>query len=297
MKKILYIILITTSLMFLVSCKDEKQVDIVTTSYVSYDIVNNITQGALDIENLVQPGVELHGFTPTSKQMVMVKKSKLFIYTSYEIDEWLNNNIKNVIGTNTTSFDMSLNIKYDKNDPHFWTNTLNYIDLVKSLKDILIHKYPGHKEKFELNANYYISELNYLDKQMLNTFVNGFDHKHNVYFSGHNALEAFQNRYNLNITSLSHTNKPDADLTLNQINDLLKEIQINNITYLFTEELSNNKVANTIKNEVFKKNGTTLILLELHSYHNITLEDFNNNVTYKVLLERNYANLQLVLGL
>ena len=116
-----------------------------------------------------------------------------------------------------------------------------------------------------------------------------------IYYAGHNAMRYFEERYQITIIALSNTNKPDADLTSQQITTLLNTIKENQTHYLFTEELKDPKVATTIKNELAKDNYE-LTLLELHGYQNVTKEDFDNSVSYLQLLERNFKNLKKALG-
>lgn len=293
MKKLLYFLFISLTSLLLISCTKQEKYDIVTSSYVTYDLVNNIVKDELSVGLIIKPGVEIHDYTPTSKQIISIKNSKLFVYTSYQIDEWLNNNVNSIISNNTDTFNLSENISHNTTDTHFWTDTLNEIELIEKLTIKLIELYPNNKTSFESNKNSYVSKLTKLHNEIIE-YLNTSTSIKPFYFSGHNALDAFANRYNLNIVSLQNTNKPDADLTLQQLNSIITEIIDNDVKSLFIEELSDNKAAHTIKNEM---NNIELVLLELHSYHNISVDEFNDNITYYDLLVRNFNNLKIALEL
>ena len=70
---------------------------------------------------------------------------------------------------------------------------------------------------------------------------------------------------------------------------LINKVKEDNIKYIFHIELSNQKIAETISRETNAK------ILELHSAHNISLEDFNKNITYVDIMKNNLNNLKEVL--
>ena len=145
------------------------------------------------------------------------------------------------------------------------------------------------------NKDYYKENARNYQEKLLKSHnelsLISLDENIQLFFAGHNALSPFSERYDIKINSLSNTNKPDAIFSLNQIIALLEEIKNNNIHFLFKEELSEAKIAKTIKKELESKNYK-LEILELHGYHNLTKQDFNNKVTYFDLLNRNIRNIK-----
>ena len=290
MKKIITIFTLLILSLGLVSCKNNKQSDIITSSYFQYDIVKNIVGNKLSYELLTPPGVEMHDFEPSSKQIIKIKKSQLFIFTSYKIDTWLNNDVEATFGK--INF-LNLQEKVDNDDFHYWTNTLTFLQSLTFVKDEIVKLDPTNESFYEKNyENYYNKILNLHNemKEKISSFNNN-----KIFFAGHNALQSFEQLYNLNITAISESNKPDSEIVSTQIKEMINNIKLNNAKYLFVEELSDLKVANTIKNELEKQNYN-ISLLELHSYHNLSKDDFNNNITYYNLLLRNFKNLSLALG-
>mgnify|MGYP001178158141 CR=1 FL=1 len=292
MKKITLSILLFFSL-FLVSCKKNQTFDIVTTSYFQYDIVNNIVVDKLSVDVLTKPGVDSHDFLPTSRQMSNIKNSSLFIFTSYEMDSWLNNNEQSVIGSNTNVINLSNHLNNTTDDLHYWTDPVLILSFINIIKDEIIKIDPFNKDFYLENANNYYHKISNVHKDLENLLSNYDNVK--LYFAGHNALKPFEERYNIEIVALSNTSKPDADLTISQIITLVDLIKENNVKYLFIEELKEPKVANKIKEELAKDNYD-LTLLVLHGYHNISKDDAKNNTTYYDLLLNNYQNIKMALG-
>src|SRR5690554_88311 len=292
MKKIVVILLFIFSLT-LVSCKNDTNFDIVTTTYFQYDIVSNIVKDKLSIDVLTKPGVDNHDFMPSSTQMANIKNSKLFLFTSYEVDSWLNDNASQIAGKETIVINLNDYNDVNINDLHYWTDPKLILDFINVVKDEIVKIDPDNKDFYVENATNYYNAINNVHLSMESYFNSKEDVT--IYFAGHNAMEYFEDRYKITIIALSNTNKPDADLTINQITSLLEVIKENSVHFLFTEELKEPKVATTIKNELAEDNYE-LTLLELHGYHNVTKEDFDNNVSYLQLLERNFNNIKMALG-
>lgn len=292
MKKIIVILLFIFSLT-LVSCKNDTNFDIVTTTYFQYDIVSNIVKDKLSIDVLTKPGVDNHDFLPSSTQMANIKNSKLFIFTSYEVDSWLNDNASQIAGKETIVINLNDYNDVNINDLHYWTDPKLILDFINVVKDEIVKIDPDNKDFYVENATNYYNAINNVHLSMESYFNSKEDVT--IYFAGHNAMKYFEDRYKITIIALNNTNKPDADLTSNQITSLLEDIKENSVHFLFTEELKEPKVATTIKNELAEDNYE-LTLLELHGYHNVTKEDFDNNVSYLQLLERNFNNIKMALG-
>lgn len=292
MKKVFVFILLVFSLT-LISCNENTKFDIVTTTYFQYDIVKNIVEDKLTVDVLTKPGVDNHDFMPSSTQMANIKNSKLFLFTSYEVDSWLNDNASQIAGKETIVINLNDYNDVNINDLHYWTDPKLILNFINVVKDEIVKIDPDNKDFYVENATNYYNAINNVHLSM-ESYFNSKDNV-TIYFAGHNAMKYFEDRYKITITALSNTNKPDADLTSNQITSLLEVIKENSVHFLFTEELKEPKVATTIKNELAKDNYE-LMLLELHGYHNVSKKDFDNNVSYLQLLERNFKNIKKALG-
>lgn len=288
MKKI-YILILFTITLTLVSCNKTKvNYNIVTTTFYEDDIVRNIVNDKLNTKSLLKPGEDLHDFRPTSKDMNHIKNANLFIFSGYKLNHWLNENVNAIKGVNTKSLDLSEYNDLNYNDLHFWTDPILFLNFINIIKDEIIKIDPSNSEYYINNANNYYNKILSLHNEFSNYLLNK---DVTIYFAGHNSMYYFEKRYNIEINALSNTNKPDADLTSKQILELVNLIKSSNTKYLFIEELVSPKIANTIKNEL-KKDNYNLSLLLLHSYHNISKEDFNNGITYYDLYKQNILNIK-----
>jgi len=69
MKKIAFFITLLASLIILASCTTSKRADIVTTMFPQYDFASQIVGDKMTVSLLVPPGVEVHAYEATSKDM------------------------------------------------------------------------------------------------------------------------------------------------------------------------------------------------------------------------------------
>lgn len=291
--KIIYTLLLAlfTSL-FLFGCVSTKGADITTTLFPQYDIARYIAGDKLSVSLLTPIGTEVHGYEPSSIDIIDIKASKLFIYTSDQMERWA----KDVISKTTNAINLknhyTLTPYVDAtatDDLHYWTDPDTVLQLVLFIRDEIIKIDPQNQDYYEQNAAAYYNDLNAIHVELLNYFEN--KRGANVFFYGHNALAPFANRYQLKINSLSDYYKPDQELTPGQKTDLKQKIKDANASYLFIEELIDLKAVDTFKDDL-ARDGYSLEILELHGFHNISKDQMQKGVTYIDLLKQNYENLQ-----
>lgn len=293
-RKIYTLLLIILSSFLLISCKD-KDADLVATFYPHYDILNNIAKDKLKVSFIVPFGSEAHDFSPTPKDIEMINNSKLFVYASDILDVWVNE----LINTNINYINMSEEVNIEFKDDlgavtHYWTDPFVFMEMIDILKNEVIKIDPNNLSFYENNAHEYKEKiLNIHDE--LTLFLNESSVDKTLYYVGHNALGGFSYRYNITINSLIDHFSPEAEQTIKQILNLINSVKSTNAKYLFTEELIEPRVANTIKLELAKQK-LDITILELHGYHNITLDEAKRGVTYADLFQRNVENIKKALN-
>lgn len=322
MKKQFILLLFLPFTFLLTSCTSEKQSDIVTTMYPQYDFVRQIVGDKMTVSLLIPPGAEIHDYDVTSKDMVAIKNSKLFIFTSTELNTWVDP--QTIGGKDTIILDLSKSFElaehehhtHDEHisnpthmsfilleddehdhdhasDVHYWTDPTTALQLIDAILEKIILIDPDNEAFYISNAHAYKSIIEELHHELDEFFENSVYRTQPIYFAGHNAMGAFANRYHINIISLFEAFKPDADLTSAELINFVDEVRNTGTSYIFVEELVNPKTAEKIIAELSKYN---ISMLELHGYHNVTKEDFNEGVSYADLLARNFEYLKIALG-
>ena len=286
MKKLLSLITLLISIFTLASCNTSIDYDIVTTLFPVYDATSNITKDELSVKLIIPLGTETHHFEPTPKDIMIIKKSKLFIYTSDAMEPWakklINSNNINAINLSTL---LGLD---DYDDYHYWTDPVIFTQMITVITDHIEILDRNNLDFYNNNSKEYINLINAVTNDLSDFLkINNLP----IFFYGHNALEAFENRFSLTITSLSKNYQPDGEITPKQILELKNNIKMNNAKYLFTEELIDLRLVNNLVKEL-KYEGYSLEVLELHGYHNITKKQYQKGVTYYELFKQNSSNIK-----
>ena len=79
------------------SSSDGKKLSIVTTIFPEYDWVKNILGEKdvnVDLTMLIDNGVDLHSYQPSTDDIVKISKCDIFIYVGGESDKWVDDALK-----------------------------------------------------------------------------------------------------------------------------------------------------------------------------------------------------------
>ena len=287
--------------LILTSCGQGYQsVDVTTSIFPHFDLVRAVAQGSdLTYSMIVPPGVEVHTYRPTPRETAQIQDSKLFFYSSDLIETWVSG--MSVKGPKIVNVSHSLfeDDEHQHDDEevahgvHYWTNPLNFIAELEFIRNELSLIDTANLALFENNANDYRDQILSVSDGFTAELV-AVDHPQ-VFFVGHNAMENFGEYFGIDIIPLVEDIKPDADVTPSQLANLVDEIVSAQAKYLFVEELASPTFALTVKAELKTKHNLEVEILELHGYHNLTLSDFDTDVTYLDLLNRNITNLKRAL--
>ncbi|CAM4202545.1 metal ABC transporter substrate-binding protein [Erysipelothrix aquatica] len=179
--------------------------------------------------------------------------------------------------------------EHDHGSLHYWTDPTTYVQLIESVKKEIIKVDPTNATYYETQASAYSTRITTMHTDF-DQYMQSQDHP-TVYFSGHNAMDAFADRYHLKIVSLTQDYRPNADLTAQQILSLKTSLKDAQATTLFIEELVEPRVAKSIQDSL-RQDNIEIEIKELHGYHNISHDQFKAHVTYADLMHQNIENLK-----
>jgi len=325
MKKILFILGVITMLIgsvFAVSTYRQQpnihsqQLTIVTTLFPLYDFAKNIGGENVRVSLLLPPGVEAHSFEPKPSDIAKINSSDLFIYTGKFMEPWAQDVIQGLSNKDITIVDSSKGItltgnddhndehassehhekvghpqekKHDPHhhhgaDPHIWLDFDHDKTMIQTITTALSQKDPTNAAYYQQNANEYVTKLTALDEQY-KTILSGCE-TNTIVYGGHYAFGYVANRYGLTYKAAQGVS-PDAEPTAQDLIQLVQQIREENIKYVFYEELTSPKIAETLAHET----KTTMLLL--HAAHNISKEDFKQNISFLSIMEKNLDNLRV----
>jgi len=272
------------------------KIKIVTTLFPLYDMAKNIGKDKAHVSLLIPPGVEPHAFEPKPSDIIKINEAHCFIYTGRFMEPWAEDIIKGVVNKKLIVVDASKAtrmipaVSSDKDepsgalDPHIWLDFDNAKIMAKNIAEALAAKDPAAQAFFNQNADAYNTKLAELDAAFRKTL--GTCKSKVIVYGGHYAFGYLAKRYGLRYMAAQGV-APDAEPTARDLVRLVEQIKKNNIHYVFYEELTSPKIAETIAGETHAK------LLLLNAAHNLTKDQFERGVSFFEILNTDLEQLKI----
>jgi len=300
MKRVLVIIM---SLLLLCGCgldkkENEEKLNIVTTIFPIYDFVRAVGGDLVDCHLLISPGTEVHSFEPAPSDIKAVYNADVVMYIGGHSDEWVNTLLADVNVNSLKLIDCidelcSEQHEHDHNhedshshgaDEHIWTSPQNAVLMLEEICDYLCNIDEKNAKEYRKNCNDYINEIKAIDNEIKNTvkvkenpFILVADRFPFLYFT-----ENYGIKYEAAFGGCANS----TDISLKTMSRLVKSVEEHNVKYVYCTEMSAKNIANVLSEE------TGVKILELHSAHNVTLEDFENGITYVEIMRNNLNALK-----
>lgn len=299
MKRFIIVLLTAVMLLSLCACASDPQSDkpqIIATLFPQYDFARAIVGDTADVTLLISPGTETHSFDPSARDMVKLRECDAVLYTGDESEPW----VPSLLKGNDRDFaiiDVSDGIElidlddhdddhahHHNTDPHIWTSPINAIKMVENICAALSTLYPEHENVYRQNAESYIEELTELDSDI--RAVIDTAKRREIVCGGEFAFLYFVTEYGLRYTAAYDSCGGESEPSPRRVAQIIDKINEDSIPIIYYGELSNTDVADTIAADT----GAEALLL--HSCHNVTREDFENGVTYLLLMRQNLESLR-----
>ena len=123
------------------------------------------------------------------------------------------------------------------------------------------------------------------EKDILKTIKE--EQKRPLAIADRNPYRYFLNEYNFDYKALIENCAGEAEPSGKDLSDFINFVNNNNVTTLFTIELSNTNIAKNIQSEC-----NNIPIKTLYSCHNISKSDLDNGETYVTLMQKNVENLR-----
>lgn len=308
MKKIISVFLTVISICLLVGCSETattNKLKVVTTIFPVYDMARYIGEDLIELTMMVAPGQDIHSYDPSADDIINAKKCDVLLYVGDAMESWvkdikvLDNHDRYVIAL---SKDERINLEslnhhfedeeYEHHnhthehdvDMHIWTNPQYAIYMVEQIRDAFVEMDPRNKERYSHNALKYINELmNIQDK--VEEIISGAKRK-TLYFGSPFAFYYFVREYDLEHFSIYDTCSIEVEPTIDKILKMNEELKKYNVPVLYTKELLNDSIAKKVIED------TNAEICILHSGHNVSIDDFEEGITFLEIWENNLKALE-----
>jgi zinc transport system substrate-binding protein len=275
------------------------KLQVVTTLFPLYDMAKSVGGNKTDVSLLLPPGVEPHSFEPKPSDVLKINEADIFIYTGDFMEPWAADILKGTTNKNLEVVNSSSGVKFlnavfhdadepaGSVDPHIWLDFSNAKIMVENIAAAFIKKDPANADYFRANMKNYKNELSNLDDEYRAALSNCKSNE--IIYGGHYAFGYLADRYGLEYLAAQGIS-PDAEPTAKDLANLVDQIKKDNIKYVFYEELTSPKIAETIANET----GAELLLL--NAAHNVSRNQIEAGVSFFDILREDLDNLKTGLG-
>lgn len=169
-------------------------------------------------------------------------------------------------------------------DEHVWTSPINAIKIVNSITNKIIELDPIHEKEYTENKNAYILQLEELDKQFKDVVSN--TSTKTLLFGDRFLFRYLADEYGLTYYAAFPGCSTETEASAQTVAFLADKVKQDSIPVVFTIELSNGKIADSIIESSNAKK------LTLHSVHNLSKDEFEKGETYISLMKQNVSALK-----
>lgn len=173
-------------------------------------------------------------------------------------------------------------------DEHVWTSPKNAEAIVDAMCDKMSAASPDNAETFKANATAYKADLENLDAQFKQVVDSG--NRKTIVFGDRFPLRYFVDRYGLDYYAAFPGCATDTEASADTVAFLIDKVKEDKIPVVFSIELSNGKIADTIAE------STGAERLTFNTCHNVTAEQMRQEATYLSLMTENIDVLKKALA-
>lgn len=281
---------------------------IITTIFPAYDFARQVFGDTAEVRMLLKPGQESHSYDPSAKDIVEINGCDLFVYNGGESDQWVESVLQAAPDVETFRMTDAVSLldeehsegmqeeEYDHDhadgdeeeyDEHVWTSPDNAAAIVRALGSRAKALFPDSAAELDSNTESYAAQIGKIDGR-LKELLDG--EKRYFIFGDRFPLLYFFKHYGLNYYAAFPGCGSETEPSAQTVTFLLDKLgQPDAVKAVFCIELSGRKLADVLAED------SGLDVVEFHSCHNITADDFAAGETYVSLMERNLQTLEKVL--
>ena len=274
MKKIISLLAIT---LIFTTCKDESKdngkLNIVTTTSMITDLVQNIGGDAVNVQGLMGGGVDPHLYKASEGDVTKLVNADIIFYNGLHLEGKLVD-VFEKMGSQTKT-PISLAASLDKSkligseffasnyDPHVWFDIDFFKEFAKKVTNVLTEKDPKNAEIFKENQKRYLSDLDKLKKDVQEV-VNMLPANKRILVTAHDAFNYFGKAYSFKVVGLQGISTA-TEAGVQDVQKLAEFIIEYNIKAIFIESSVPKRTIEALQEAVKSKDHDVVIGGTLYS--------------------------------
>ena len=293
---------------------DSEGLSIVTTIFPEYDWVREIlgdNPSNAEITLLLDSGVDLHNYQPTTEDILKIANCDLFIYVGGESDEWVEDALKEAtnqdmvvinllesLGDKVKEEEIVEGMEADEHeeeegpeyDEHVWLSLNNANVLVDVIRDAIISIDSANSPVYTDNAKAYTDKLSALNEEYVK--VTDEASVKTVLFGDRFPFRYLVDDYGLSYYAAFAGCSAETEASFETVVFLANKVDELSLPSIMTIDGSDKKIAETIKENTSSKDQE---ILTIDSMQSTTAEDISKGATYLSIMEGNLEVLKQAL--
>ena len=280
-------------------------ISIVCTIFPEYDWVMNVlgdNPAGAEVTMLLDSGVDLHSYQPTTDDILKISGCDLLIYVGGESDGWVEDALKEAINKDMVAINLmevlGETVKEEEvvegmqeeeeegeegeteYDEHVWLSLRNAAILTQKISDSIQAIDPSNADAYRANTADYLKKLEALDGEYKNAVAEGSFST--LLFGDRFPFRYLVDDYGLDYYAAFVGCSAETEASFETITFLSKKVDELSLPAVMTIEGTDHRIAETIIQNTASKDQK---ILTIDSMQSVTAEDVKNGVTYLSIME------------
>jgi manganese/zinc/iron transport system substrate-binding protein len=237
--------------LFLVGCTssasnatntNKKKTKVVATTGMIADLVRQIGGDTIDVEQLMNSGVDPHLYKPNTDDVRAISSADIVFYNGFKLEGRMGDLLGRNSSKKLTHIAVAETIdkesamgdpEHETADPHVWMDVQLWTHVTNSIERQLIQKLPEHENLFASNAKSLrlrLEKLDQLGQQMLGSIPS----EQRILITSHDAFRYFGKRYGLQVEGIQGIST-SSEAGLHHIRELVDLLVSKKVRAVFVE--------------------------------------------------------------
>lgn len=220
----------------------QERLNVIATTGMIADAAANVGGELVEVQSLMGPGVDPHGYRQTRSDIVALANADLVLWNGLFLEAQMEQFMLGlaeggtVVAVAETIPDSLLLNSQDyegRADPHVWMNVNLWTNVVVTIRDAMITSDPDNAATYQANADAYLGELSELATYVVEV-LSSVPAESRVVVSAHDAFNYFGNAYGFEPMGIQGIST-ESEAGLQQIGEMVDTLVARNIGAVFVE--------------------------------------------------------------
>ena len=221
----------------------ERPVNVVTTTGMITDIVQNVGGDRVAVTGLMGPGIDPHLYKASAGDVNSLQEADIVFYNGLHLEAQMGEVLEQMSGINVVTVPVAEGIdpeqllsppEFEGNyDPHVWFNVPFWMEATRAVEEALIELDPEHAATYTANAEAYLAELEALDAYVSEQAAR-VPEAQRVLIMAHDAFNYFGQAYDFEVRGLQGISTA-AEASTADVQELARFIAERQIPAIFVE--------------------------------------------------------------